>query len=328
MLWKGFQRPKRLEVDHASLTETYGKFIAQPFERGFATTVGNAMRRCLLSSIEGAAVTAIHIDGVLHEFSSMAGVVEDVTDIVLNLKEIPFRLHSDEAKTITLEAKGPVEAKAGDFDVDAQVEVGDPDAHVATLNESGVLKLEALIAKGRGYVSAEHNFDEALGLGWIPIDSVHSPIKKVQFRVEAARVGRATDYERLILEVWTNGTVSPEEAVSLSATLLKDHLTIFIESEEALLEEDESEEPEMMTALDALLAKSVDELDLSVRSTNSLKNASILTLRDLVSRSEKEMLETKNFGKKSLEEVLEVLETFGLTLGMDLSTEVGAGTAG
>ena len=321
MLWKGFQRPKRLEVEHDTLTETYGKFIAQPFERGFAATIGNGMRRCLLSSIEGAAVTAIHIDGVLHEFSSMAGVVEDVTDIVLNLKEIPFKLHSEEPRTITLEASGPGEVKAGDFSTDPQVEICDPDAHVATLNETGSLKLEAVVGTGRGYVSAEHNFDEALGLGWIPVDSVHSPVMRCNYRTEAARVGRATDYERLVLEVWTNGTIVPDEAISRAATLLKDHLTIFIESEDSLVEVPEAEEQETTTALDALLGKSVDELDLSVRSTNSLKNANILTLRDLVAKSEKDMLETKNFGRKSLEEVQEILDNFGLTFGMDL--EVG-----
>ena len=318
MLWKGFQRPKRLEVEHDTLTETYGKFIAQPFERGFAATIGNGMRRCLLSSIEGAAVTAVHIDGVLHEFSSMAGVVEDVTDIVLNLKEIPLRLFTEEPRTITLEAKGPGEVKAKDFTEDPQVEICDPEAHIATLNESGTLKLEAVVGLGRGYVSAEHNFDETLGLGWIPVDSVHSPVRRCNYRTEAARVGRATDYERLVLEVWTNGTIAPEEGISLAATLLKDHLTIFIESEDSLVEMPEVEEPETTTALDALLNKSIDELDLSVRSTNSLKNANILTLRDLVAKSEKDMLETKNFGRKSLEEVQEVLDSFGLAFGMDL----------
>jgi DNA-directed RNA polymerase subunit alpha len=320
MLWKGFQRPKRLEVDQGTLSETYGRFIAQPFERGFAATVGNALRRCLLSSIEGAAVTAVHIDGVLHEFSAIAGVVEDVTDIILNLKEIPFVLHSDEPKVITLDVVGPGEVTAEHFNTDPQVEVCDPDAHIATLNEGGSLKLEAKVSRGRGYVSAERNFDETMGLGWIPVDSVHSPIRRVNYRIEAARVGRATDYERLILEVWANGTVVPEEAVSLAATLLKDHLTIFIESEEALAKDTGVEDSEATTALDALLEKRIDELDLSVRSTNSLKNANILTLRDLVAKTEREMLETKNFGSKSLEEVQEVLDSFGLTFGMQLET--------
>ena len=318
MLWKGFQRPKRLEAEKDTLTPTYGKFIAQPFERGFATTVGNALRRALLSSIEGAAVTAVRIDGVLHEFSSMAGVAEDVTDVILNLKEIPFRLHSEEPKVITLNASGQGQLSAADFDTDPQVEVCDPEVHVATLNESGKMVLEAKVAQGRGYVSAENNLDDDMGLGWIPVDSVHSPVRKVNYGVEAARVGRATDYERLVLEVWTNGTISPTEAVSLAATLLKDHLTIFMDSENSLVEEEPVEESEVGTALDALLDKRIDELDLSVRSTNSLKNANILTLRTLVARSEKEMLETKNFGRKSLEEVQEVLEGFGLAFGMDL----------
>jgi DNA-directed RNA polymerase subunit alpha len=320
MLWKGFQRPKRLEVDQGTLSETYGKFIAQPFERGFAATVGNALRRCLLSSIEGAAVTAVHIEGVLHEFSAIAGIVEDVTDIILNLKEIPFVLHSDEPKVITLDVVGPGEVTAEHFNTDPQVEVCDPDAHIATLNEGGSLKLEAKVSRGRGYVSAERNFDESMGLGWIPVDSVHSPIHRVNYRIEAARVGRATDYERLILELWANGTVVPQEAVSLAATLLKDHLTIFIESEEALGKDTGMEDSESTTALDALLEKRIDELDLSVRSTNSLKNANILTLRDLVAKTEREMLETKNFGSKSLEEVQEVLDSFGLTFGMQLET--------
>jgi DNA-directed RNA polymerase subunit alpha len=320
MLWKGFQRPKRLEVDQGTLSETYGKFIAQPFERGFAATVGNALRRCLLSSIEGAAVTAVHIEGVLHEFSAIAGIVEDVTDIILNLKEIPFVLHSDEPKVITLDVVGPGEVTAEHFNTDPQVEVCDPDAHIATLNEGGSLKLEAKVSRGRGYVSAERNFDESMGLGWIPVDSVHSPIHRVNYRIEAARVGRATDYERLILELWANGTVVPQEAVSLAATLLKDHLTIFIESEEALAKDTGMEDSESTTALDALLEKRIDELDLSVRSTNSLKNANILTLRDLVAKTEREMLETKNFGSKSLEEVQEVLDSFGLTFGMQLET--------
>ncbi len=289
MLWKGFQRPKRIEVDGESLSANYGKFSAQPFERGFATTVGNAMRRCLLSSIEGAAVTAVQVEGVLHEFSSIAGVVEDMTDIILNLKEIPIRLHSEEPKFLSLDVGGPGVTTAGQLSGDPQVEIVDPDVHVATINEEGKLKLQLKVAHGRGYVSAEKNFDESLGIGWIPVDSVHSPIKRVNYKVESARVGRATDYERLILEVWTDGTVTPEEAVSLAATLLKNHLTIFIESEESMVEEMEGAEAEEVSGIDAILARSIDELDLSVRSANCLKNANINTLRDLVRRSEREM---------------------------------------
>jgi DNA-directed RNA polymerase subunit alpha len=321
MLWKGFQRPKRIEVDGDSLSTTYGKFIARPFERGFATTVGNALRRSLLSSIEGAAITAVQVEGILHEFSSIPGVVEDMTDIILNLKEIPIRLHSEEPKFLSLEVSGPVEVKAGDFTGDPQVEICDPDVHIASVNEEGKLKLQVEVAQGRGYVSAEKNFDETMGLGWIPVDSVHSPIKRVNYKVESERVGRATDYERLILDVWTNGTISPEEAVSMASTLLRDHLTIFIETEESMVEEVVGAEAEETSGIDAILGRTIDELDLSVRSANCLKNANIHSLRDLVRRSEKEMLETKNFGRKSLEEVLDLLSSMGLRLGMDVPTQ-------
>ncbi len=322
MLWKGFQRPKTIEVDEESLTPTYGKFIAQPFERGFATTIGNAMRRCLLSSIEGAAVTAVQIEGALHEFSSLAGVVEDVTHIILNLKQIPIVLHSDEPKILTLDVSDAGEVTAGQLSGDPQVEIVDPDSPIATVSEGGQLKLQALVGKGRGYVSSEKNFDETMGIGWVPIDSVHSPVRRVNYRVEAARLGRATDYERLVIEVWTNGTTSPQEAVSLAATLLREHLTIFIEKEVSLGEEPVLEISEEMSGLQAVLSKRIDELDLSVRSANCLKNANIHTLQDLVTRTEKEMLETKNFGRKSLQEVEDVLEKYGLHLGMDIPAAV------
>jgi len=326
MIWKGFQRPKRVEVDSESLTATYGRFTAQPFERGFATTIGNALRRCLLSSIEGAAITAVHIEGVLHEFSSIPGVQEDVTDIILNLKQIPIRLHSEDAKVLTIDVNGPGTVTAGQMTEDPQIEIIDPAVHIATLNEEGRLKLQAQVKRGRGYVSADRNFDESMGIGWVPVDSAHSPVRRVNYRVEAARLGQTTDYERLILEVWTNGTVSPEQSLSLAATLLKDHLGIFIQSEEGL-RHDGSEVSEELAGLDALLARQIDELDLSVRSANSLKNANIHTLRDLVRRSEKDMLETKNFGKKSLEEVQEVLDKLGLSLGMEVPERPGSGAA-
>jgi DNA-directed RNA polymerase subunit alpha len=322
MLWKGFQRPQRVEVDLDTLSSTYGRFSAQPFERGFATTVGNALRRCLLSSIEGAAITAVQLEGVLHEFSSIPGVVQDMTDLTLNLKMIPIRLHSEEAKMVSLDVQGPGEVTAGQLLGDSQVEICDPNVVIATINEEGHLKLQAQIKNGRGYVSAEQNFDEAMGIGWIPLDSSHSPVRRVNYSVEAARVGRATDYERLVMEVWTNGTISPEEAVSLASTLLKDHLTIFIESEDAVAEEPVVPVGEP-SGIEGLLAKSIDDLDLSARSANCLKNAKINTLRDLVRRSEKEMLETKNFGQRSLDEVLGVLEQHGLRLGMDVP-ETGA----
>jgi DNA-directed RNA polymerase subunit alpha len=318
MLWKGFQRPKRVEIDTETLTQTYGKFTAQPFERGFATTVGNALRRCLLSSIEGAAITAVHIEGVLHEFSSIPGVVEDVTDIILNLKQVPIHLHTEEPKVLSIDVATAGKVTAGQMTEDPQIEIFDKDVHIATINEEGRLKLQAQIKRGRGYVSADRNFDESMGIGWIPLDSAHSPVRRVNYRVEAARLGQTTDFERLILEVWTNGTVSPEEAVSLAAMLLKEHLGIFIQTEDSLRQDGGELGREELAGLDALLAKQIDELDLSVRSANSLKNANIHTLRDLVRRTEKDMLETKNFGRKSLEEVQEVLDKLGLQLGMDV----------
>jgi DNA-directed RNA polymerase subunit alpha len=327
MPWKGFQRPKRLEIDTETLTPTYGKFTAQPFERGFATTVGNALRRALLSSIEGAAITAVQIEGVLHEFSSIPGVVEDVTDIILNLKQIPLRLLSEDAKYLSFDISGPGAVVSAQLAGDPQVEICESAMHVATLNDEGRLKLQAQVRRGRGYVSADKNFDESMGIGWIPLDSVHSPVRRVNYRVESARLGRTTDYERLLLEVWTNGTIRPEEAISLAAMLLKDHLGIFIEAEDSLRDEGAGAGAAELSGLDALLAKGIDELDLSVRSANCLKNANIHTLRDLVRRSEKEMLETKNFGRKSLEELQELLGRLGLHFGMEISERPAGGAS-
>jgi DNA-directed RNA polymerase subunit alpha len=327
MLWKGFQRPKRIETDHETLTSTYGRFTAQPFERGFATTLGNAMRRCLLSSIEGAAITAINIEGVLHEFSSMPGIGEDVTDVILNLKQVPILLHGDEPRMLTLDADGPREVTSRDFTDDPQIEVFDKGVHIATLNEEGKLRLQAHVKNGRGYVSADRNFDETMGIGWIPIDSAHSPVRRVNYKVEAARLGQTTDYERLVLEVWTNGTISPELAVSRAAMLLRDHLGIFISAEESIRQAAEETGSGLDPSMEALLAKEIDQLDLSVRSVNSLKNANVHTLRDLVVRTEKDMLETKNFGKKSLEEVMDKLQALGLSLGMELPDKPASSAA-
>src|SRR5438874_5463982 len=216
-MWKGFQKPKHLASDLESLTEKYGRFSAQPFERGWGTTVGNALRRALLSSIEGAAVTAVKIEGVLHEFSPIQGVVEDATDIILNLKQIPLKVFTDQPKTLTLRATKPGEVRARDIVTDADVEILEPDAHIATVSDGGRLEMELRIKRGRGYVSADKNFDEDLGIGWIPIDSVHSPVKKVNYTVEAARIGQTTDYDKLTIEVWTNGAVTPRDSVSLAA---------------------------------------------------------------------------------------------------------------
>src|SRR5512141_584281 len=317
MLWKNFQRPKRLELERETLTDRFGRFHAQPFERGFGTTVGNAIRRVLLSSIEGAAITAVKIDGVLHEFSPIPGVVEDATDIILNLKQIPLKLHTDQTKTLYLRVDRPGEVRARDVQGDADVEILEPDAHIATVSDGGRLTMELRIKRGRGYVAADKNFDEDLGIGWIPIDSVHSPIKKVNYLVEAARLGQTTDYDKLTLDVWSNGAVTPRDAVSHAARLVRDHMSIFVSLEE--MEEPTGEAAEQpRTVLNENLDKSVEELELSVRSYNCLKNANIRTIRELVQKTEGEMLKTKNFGRKSLNEIKEILASMGLSLGMKL----------
>src|SRR5215472_13597320 len=318
MLWKGFQRPKRLEFERETLTDRFGRFYAQPFERGFGTTIGNALRRVLLSSIEGAAITAVKIDGVLHEFSPIPGVVEDATDIILNLKQIPLKLHVDHAKTLTVRVDKAGEVRARDIQADADVEILEPDAHIATVSEGGKLHMEMRMKRGRGYVSADRNFDEDLGIGWIPIDSVHSPVKKVNYVVDAARIGQTTDYDKLTLEVWTNGAVTPRDAVSLAAKLIRDHFTIFVGLDEADDHPLDSGGAEPSSALNENLDKSVEELELSVRSYNCLKNANIRTIRELVQKTEGEMLKTKNFGRKSLNEIKEILQSMGLSLGMRL----------
>jgi DNA-directed RNA polymerase subunit alpha len=324
MLWKGFQRPKRLEFERETLTDRFGRFYAQPFERGFGTTVGNALRRVLLSSIEGAAVTAVKIDGVLHEFSPIPGVVEDATDIILNLKQIPLKLHTDTTKTLYLRVDKAGEVRARDIEADADIEILEPDAHIATVADHGKLHMELRVKRGRGYVSADKNFDEDLGIGWIPVDSVHSPIKKVNYLVEAARIGQNTDYDKLTVDVWTNGSVTPRDAVSLSAKLIRDHLNIFINLEDAAeISADGGGEQSSATSNENL-DKSVEELELSVRSYNCLKNANIRTIRELVQKTEGEMLKTKNFGRKSLNEIKEILGTMGLSLGMRLDQPAAA----
>jgi DNA-directed RNA polymerase subunit alpha len=321
MLWKGFQRPKRLEVDQDSLTHTFGRFHAQPFERGFGTTIGNALRRILLSSIEGAAITAVKIDGVLHEFSSIPGVVEDTTDILLNLKQIPFRIHSDHPETLTLSAEGPGEIKAGNIQLTANAEVLNPELPVCTLSEEGKIAMELRLQRGRGYVTADRNFDEDLGIGYVPLDSVHSPVRKVNYRVEDARLGQTTDYDKLVLEVWTNGAISPQDAVAMAAKLMKDHTAIFINFEEAPEEDLDFPSSDDERLLEQF-SRSVDELELSVRSYNCLKNANIKSIGDLVTRSEAEMLKTKNFGRKSLNEIKDILAEMGLSLGMEIPGKV------
>src|ERR1700756_2160877 len=314
-MFKGFQKPKRLVANTETLTDRYGMFTAQPFQRGFGTTIGNGLRRVLLSSIEGAAITAVRIDGVEHEFSPIPGVVEDATDIILNLKQIPFKIMGDGIKTVRLTVDQHGDVRSGQIETDADVEVLDRDVHVATVSEGGTLNIEMRLKSGRGYVSADKNFDEDLALGYIPIDSVHSPVRKVNFGVEAARLGQMTDYDKLTIEVWTNGAVSPQDSIGYAAKLLKDHMTIFINFEE-LPEATEEPSERAMNQMNEVLNRSVEELELSVRSYNCLKNANIQTIGDLVQKTEAEMLRTKNFGRKSLNEIKEILSGLGLTFGM------------
>jgi DNA-directed RNA polymerase subunit alpha len=315
MLWKGFQKPKRLSVNTGENERNYGQFSAQPFERGFGTTIGNALRRVLLSSIEGAAVTAVKIEGIVHEFSPIAGVVEDATDIILNLKQVPFRLNSEGPKTIYLESDASGVLTAANIKADGDVEILDKNVYLATVSEGGKLHIEMRLKVGRGYVSADKNFDEDLSIGYIPIDSVHSPVKKVNYTVEPARLGQMTDYDKLTLDVWTNGCINPQDAIGYAAKLVKDHMAIFINFEEQPEAREEKAERGSDVANENL-SKSVEELELSVRSYNCLKNANIKTIGELVQKSESEMLKTKNFGRKSLNEIKEILSGMGLGLGM------------
>jgi DNA-directed RNA polymerase subunit alpha len=318
MIWQDFQLPAQVQSEEEGHTSTFARFLAQPFEHGWGTTTGNTLRRALLSSIPSAAITAVKIEGADHEFSAVPGVVEDVTDIILNLKQIPLKIHGQGPTFLTLEAKGPGEVTAGQFAGSSQVEVIDPDVHVATLSAGGKLKMSVRVASGRGYVPAEENQTEDLDVGFIPVDSAFSPVRKANFRVEMARLGRMTNYERLVIEVWTNGTITPEEALSQAAQLVQGHMEIYTslaEVEEPMLPPEVEIEPE---SEDTILDDSIETLELSIRSMNCLKNANIRTLRDLVSRSEKEMVEIRNFGEKSLKEVRSKLEVIGLGFGMNL----------
>src|SRR5688500_7220241 len=321
-LWTGFQMPRRLAADAETLTERYGRFSAQPFERGFGTTVGNSLRRALLSSIEGAAITAVKIEGVEHEFSSIKGVVEDATDVILNLKQVPFKLHSPEAKTLRINKEEAGEVTAADIETDADVEILDPSVHIATVSDGGSLRGEMRLKRGRGYVSADRNFDEDLSLGYIPIDSVHTPVKKVNYNVEAARLGQNTEFDKLTIEVWTDGSVKPEDSIGLAAKLIKDHMSIFINFEEDTDDYAYTKMERPPLPRNDQLDRSVDELELSVRSYNCLKNADIRTIRDLVQRTEREMLATKNCGKKSLNEIKEILTAWVSTLVWSLTSRV------
>lgn len=320
---KGFQLPEKVYFDSESLTNTYGKLYVEAFERGFGTTIGNSLRRVLLSSIEGAAVTHIRIPGVLHEFSSVAGVKEDVVDIILNVKQLRFKLHSDASKIVSINTKGPREIKGKDIVTGAQVDVRNPELHIATLEKDFNFKMELTVKKGRGYTPAERNKTEDLPVDVIAVDSIFTPIEKVNFWVENARVGRSTDYDRLIMEIWTDGSITPQRALTQAANVLKGHISLLLLEEEPVVKEEEIIEVEEANEDDPVvynenLRKSVDELELSVRSSNCLKNANIRTLSDLVQKTEHEMLRTKNFGRKSLNEIKEILSLMGLHFNMKI----------
>jgi DNA-directed RNA polymerase subunit alpha len=314
--WRDLIKPKALDVDKETLTVNYGKFIAKPLERGFGLTLGNSLRRVMLSSLQGAAITAVKIDGVLHEFTSIPDVTEDVAEIILNLKEVRFRLHSEHA-TVLINKSDSGDVKASDIIVSEHVQVLNPDQHIASLGKSGKLNVEIKVSRGRGYQAAEVNKTEDLPIGWIPVDSFFSPIRRVNYTVTQSRVGQRTDYDKLTLEVWTDGSVNPEDAVALGSKILKDQLSVFLNFEE---------EPEPIAQMkeegtpqfNPNLYLSVEELELSVRSANCLQNANIKFIYELVQRTEAEMLKTKNFGRKSLNEIKDILSEMGLSLGMKL----------
>lgn len=320
MIETGFQRPKYLECDYETLTEKYGVFSAQPFERGYGITIGNALRRILLSSIKGAAIIAVRIQGVLHEFSSIPGVVEDVTDVLLNLKSIPLKLDGDEPKKMTLNIEGPAEARASDIVHDSEIEILDKDIHIASLDKDGKLDIEMIVNNNRGYIPADQNFDEELSVDYIPLDSSHSPVKKVNYKIELARVGKRIDYENLTLEIWTSGAVSPPDALSQAAKILRDHMVIFLKIVDEPLEREKvaaKKEVPYFSQLD-ILSRSIDHLELSVRSNNCLRAAGIEKIYELVLKTEEDLLKTKNFGRKSLTEIKETLQGLGLGLNLDL----------
>lgn len=316
--WRDLIRPKQLQVEKETLSNTYGKFYAEPFERGFGTTLGNSLRRILLSTLQGAAITSVRIKGVLHEFSTIQGVTEDVTDIILNLKGVRLKLHSADQATIRIVHKGEGLITAGDILVGHSVEVLNPEHHILTCGKDANLEVEMTVRIGKGYVPADRNRDEKAPVGTIPIDAIYSPIRKVNFTVSNARVGQMTDYDKLTLEVWTDGSVNPEDAVAYAAKIMKEQLSIFInfdeESEPSLVEESQEEKDK----INENLYRTVDELELSVRSANCLKNAGIKLIGELVSKSEAEMLKTQNFGRKSLNEIKDILSDMGLTFGMRL----------
>ena len=323
-LWRDFATPKKLVCDEDSLTDTYGKFVAEPFERGYGMTIGNGLRRVLLSSIEGAAVTSIKIDGVLHEFSAIPGVLEDVTQIVLNVKQLVLRAHSRQPKTVVIEKDKKGSVTAGDIQTDETVEVVNSDLQLCTLTKAGKFRMELEVSRGRGYVPADKHKKEGQPIGMIPVDALFSPVTRVNFSVEDTRVGQVTDYDRLLLEVWTNGSMSPKDALLYASNIFQRHLDLFV-NYGSLPDEPEEEEPVAVSEeLQEKLKTPISELELSVRSANCLREAKIATIGDLVQKTPQELLKYRNFGKKSLAEIDELLHGMGLQLGMDLKTAAAA----
>jgi len=319
MKWKNLQMPKNVELDDKSSTNHYGKFTIEPLERGYGLTLGNALRRVLLSSLPGAAVIAVKIEGVQHEFSTVPGVKEDVPEILQNLKMMRFKIHSDGPKTATFDAKGKGDVLAGALKADPDIEILNPELHIATLNKDGDFRCEIEVGPGRGYVSAENQPSVDRPIGVLPVDSLFSPVTKVNFEVENTRIGQRIDYDKLTLETWTDGSVIPSDALAYAAKILKDHFALFVHFEEEIVEEKEEEVDEEFLRVKALLERSVDELELSVRSSNCLKAAEIKSIGDLVQKTEGEMLKYRNFGRKSLKEIADILQNMGLTFGMDVT---------
>lgn len=322
MKWTGLKRPRKVEFNEAEVTDTYGKYVVEPFEQGFGITVGNALRRVLLSSIEGSAITSVKIDGVLHEYSTIPNVVEDTTEILMNLKDLIIRLESDRPKTISLEVEGEGEVTGRDIIADPDVKIINLDRKIATLAEDGRLKMEMEVRRGRGYVPVERLRDEEQPIGTIPLDAIFTPVRKVKYTVEDTRVGQRTDYDKLTVEIWTDGSVTPNEALSSAAEILREMFSIFIDFETAPEIETEVVDEERERLVE-LLSRGVDELELSVRAVNCLESAEISTIGDLVSKTDQEMLKYRNFGRKSLNEIKEVLAKMGLNLGTDVARLTG-----
>ncbi len=321
--WQELIKPKRLERDDKSYTNLYAKFVCEPLERGYGVTLGNSIRRVLLSSIQGPAITSIKIDGVLHEFSTIPGVKEDVTEIILNIKGIVFKMHTYEAQDLRISAAGECEVKAGDIIFGHQIEITNPDHHIVTLSEGAKVEMELKAEMGRGYVAVERRGDVQRTIGVIPIDALYSPIRKVNYTVTNARVGRRTDYERLTLEIWTNGTIIPEDALAYAAKIFKEQITVFINFDEAQFEEVvQIDEKKDIGGSEEVLFTTIDDLDLSARSLNCLRKANIIHVGELIQKTEEDLLNLENFGKRSLVEIKETLNELVLGLGMKINTEV------